>query len=264
MIKSFRKGWVGVWEEGCKVSKQEPQLHYVIYCQLSLGPWLTRTLSWRVSSGKGLQLFSITQWIRVSPYKTFFPIFRVTRDEIAKKLKKAWVEKTKIKSKWKAQKKKESLGTSSKLLPVYDEEERDHDVEDNSSNHVQPPVLPTEIPGEQPRPHLHPSRVHIHPELPVKHSKARIPNVAFTKEQTVSREDSQAVEPPSLRELKREAYSQSALHTFRSDPLKKRDQGKRGGGSRGRGNGFIEKGRGQPNMKLRMNVMLEKIKQNLA
>jgi len=193
------------------------------------------------------------------------PTFQHYPVDKAKKLKKTWVEKTKIKSKWKAQKKKESLGTSSKLdLPVYDEEERDHDVEDNSSNHVQPPVLPTEIPGEQPRPHLHPSRAHIHPELPVKYSKAGIPDVAFTKKQKVSREDSQAVEPPSLRELKREAYSQSALHTFRSDPLKKRDQGKRGGGSRGRGNGFIENGRGQPNMKLRMNVMLEKIKQSLA
>jgi hypothetical protein len=176
----------------------------------------------------------------------------------AKKLKKAWVEKNKIKSKWKAQKKKEHLATSSKLdLPVYDEEEKGQDDRDD----VQ---LAVEISGEQPRPHLHPSRAHIHPEPPFKHSKARIPNVASTKKQKVSREDSQAMEVPSLRELKREAYSQSALHTLKSDPLKKREQGKRGGGSRGRGNGFVEKGRGQPNMKLRMNVMLEKIKQNLV
>jgi len=182
-------------------------------------------------------------------------------------LKKAWVEKTKIKSRWKAQKGKEGLATSSKLdLPVYDEK-KNHDVEDNfgsDNDHVQPSVLPTEISGQQPYPHLHPSRAHIHPELPVKHSKARIPDAVPTKTQKVSKEDSQAVERPSLRELKREAYSQSALHTFKSDPLKKRDQGKRGGGSRGRGSKFIEKGRGQPNMKLRMNVMLEKIKQNFA
>jgi hypothetical protein len=176
-------------------------------------------------------------------------------------LKKAWVEKTKIKSKWKAQKKKEGLATSSKLdLPVYDDEERDKDNSRSNSDDVQPVV---EISGEQPRPHhLHPSRAHIHPELPVHHSKARIPEVPPTKNKKIS-EDSQAVEPPSLRELKREAYSQSTLHTFKSDPLIKHKQGKRVSG-RGRGNGFIERGRGQPNMKLRMNVMLEKIKQNFA
>ena len=168
------------------------------------------------------------------------------------------MEKTKIKSKWKAQKKKEDLATSSKLdLPVYDE------GQDNSRSDCDNLQLAVEISGEQPRPHLHPSRAHIHPELPVKHPKARIPEVPPTKNQKVL-EDSQAVEPPSLRELKREAYSQSTLHTFKSDPLRKRDQGKRVGGSRRRGNGFIERGKGQPNMKLRMNVMLEKIKQDVA
>jgi len=191
------------------------------------------------------------------------PTFQHYPVDKAKKLKKAWVEKTKIKSKWKAQKKKEDLATSSKLdLPVYDEEERSQDEERRQEDRddVQ---LAVEISGEQPRPHLHPSRAHIHPELPVKHSKARIPEVPPTKKQKIT-EDSQAVESPSLRELKREAYSQSTLHTFKSDPLKKRDHGKRVGGSRGRGNGFIERGKGQPNMKLRMNVMLEKIKQNSA
>jgi hypothetical protein len=176
-------------------------------------------------------------------------------------LKKAWVEKTKIKSKWKAQKKKEGLATSSKLdLPVYDEEERDQDSSRSDCDDVQ---LAVEISDEQPRLHLHPSRAHIHPEIPVKHPKVRIPDVPPTKKQKVS-EDSQAVKPPSLRELKREAYSQSTLHTFKSDPLKKHDKGKRVGGSRGRSNAFIERGKGQPNMKLRMNAMLEKIKQDVA
>ena len=173
------------------------------------------------------------------------------------------MEKTKIKSKWKAQKKKEDIASSSKLdLPVYDEEERDHDNSRSDCDDVQ---LAVETSGQQPRPHLHlhPSRAHIHPELPVKQSKARISEVPPTKKLKIL-EDAQAVEPPSLRELKREAYSQSTLHTFKSDPLKKRDQGKRAAGNRGRGSGFIEKGKGQPNMKLRMNVMLEKIKQEFA
>jgi hypothetical protein len=176
-------------------------------------------------------------------------------------LKKAWVEKTKIKSKWKAQKTKEGLAASSKMdIPVYDDEEdRDRDNIRSDCDDVQFAVE-TE---EQPRPHLHPSRAHIHPELPVKHSKAKISEVPPTKKQKIS-EDSQAVEPPSRRELKREAYSQSTLHTFKSHPLKKRDQGEMVGGSRGRGNGFIKRGKGQPNMKLLMNVMLQKIKQDFV
>lgn len=170
------------------------------------------------------------------------------------------MEKIKTKSKWKAQKKKEGLATSSKLeLPVYNEEEKNQDNSRSDSDDVQ---LAVETSREQPRPHLHPSRAHIHPELPVKHLKVKIPEVPPIKKQKIS-EDPQAVEPPSLRELKREAYSQSTLHTFKSDPLKKRDQGKRVGGSR-RGYEFIERGKGQPNMKLRMSVMLEKIKQNFA
>jgi hypothetical protein len=171
-------------------------------------------------------------------------------------LKKAWVEKTKIKSKWKAQKKKESLAASSILdLPVYDEEERDNDAEENGNSrtdYVRPSA--EELPHSHI--HLHPSRAHVHPELP---PVKRIPDAPPTKKRKFSKEDSQPAEPPSLRELKREAYSQSTLHSFKSDPLKKRDQS-----SGGRGKGFIERGRGQPNMKLRMNVMLEKIKQDFA
>lgn len=186
-----------------------------------------------------------------------FQHFPVNR---AKKLKKAWVEKTKIKSKWKAQKKKEGLATSSKLdLPVYNKEDDENSRSDSSE--VQPATLPTETSGEHPRPYPHPSRPHIHP---VKHSKTRIPEAPPTKKQKISKEDSQHVELPSLRELKREAYSQSALHTFKSGPLKKRDQSRRGGSHRGRGKGFMERGSGQPNMKLRMNVMLEKIKQSFT
>jgi len=184
------------------------------------------------------------------------PTFQHYPVDRAKKLKKAWVEKTKIKSKWKAQKKKEGLSTSSKLdLPVYDEDKTHHDVEDNSRSDSGDDAI--EISGEQPHPHLHPSRAHIHPELPVKHLKARIPDLPPTKKHKIPEEDSQVVEPPSLRKLKREAYSQSTLHTFKSDLLKKRDQSKR---DRSRG-GVFERGRGQPNMKLRMNVLLEKIKQ---
>jgi len=58
-----------------------------------------------------------------------------------------------------------------------------------------------------------------------------------------------------VRGLMREAYSKSNLHTFRSDPLKRR-------AASGKPKG--EKGKGQPDMKLRMNALLAKIKQDYA
>lgn len=50
----------------------------------------------------------------------------------------------------------------------------------------------------------------------------------------------------SLREMHQEAYSSASLHTFKAKPLQSKP-------ARGHG-------RGQPNMKLRMGAMLEKIK----
>ena len=58
-----------------------------------------------------------------------------------------------------------------------------------------------------------------------------------------------------VRELTRKAYSKSSLHTYKSDPLKKY-----GGSAREKG----QKGSGQPDMKLRMNALLAKIKRDYA
>ena len=81
---------------------------------------------------------------------------------------------------------------------------------------------------------------------------------------------------PSLRDLQRMAYSKSSLHTHKSDPLHRHKGGaapksrgaggggRRGGrgGGRGGGGGQRGRGRGQPDMGLRMKAMLEKIKQD--
>ena len=91
---------------------------------------------------------------------------------------------------------------------------------------------------------------------------------------------------PSLRELTRRAYSRESLHNFKAGPLHKRKAvsasssadtqrdrsapkgdrrelhsggDRRGGPPRGRGRG---RGGGQPNMKLRMEAMLERIKRD--
>ena len=119
---------------------------------------------------------------------------------VAKKLKKDWVEKAKIKSKWKLQKKREDIQT--RVLPEE-----------------------TEVPPEPPK-------------------------RTTTKTITPTTPKPTEEPKPNLRELTRQAYSTESLHTFKADPLKQH---------KGRITG--EKGRGQPNMKLRMNAMLEKIKQ---
>ena len=63
----------------------------------------------------------------------------------------------------------------------------------------------------------------------------------------------------SLRDLFRKAYSRESLHTYKSDPLH-RGKG-RPAQHRGRTKGT---GGGQPDMKLRMNALLEKIKRDVA
>ncbi|KAF8309830.1 hypothetical protein DL93DRAFT_2099797 [Clavulina sp. PMI_390] len=74
-------------------------------------------------------------------------------------------------------------------------------------------------------------------------------------------------ESARIRELVKEAYSPSSLHTFKSDPLKKRgnrdasstsNRG-RGGGRGGRGG---TTGRGQPDMRKRMGALLAQIEAN--
>ncbi|KAJ7273576.1 hypothetical protein B0H12DRAFT_499211 [Mycena haematopus] len=72
-----------------------------------------------------------------------------------------------------------------------------------------------------------------------------------TKQSVPEPESSSA---PSLRDRAREAYSQASLHTYRSDPFGKRPRGGKAG----------TKGRGQPNMKMRMGVLLETIKRDFT
>ena len=193
---------------------------------------------------------------------------------LAKTLKKAWVEKTKIKSKWKAQKRKEGLDSTAKLdLPVYDEVE-ESSVRSRLATNDKPDETSGEDLGASPQlqaprtqaSHLHPSRAHIHPGVPVRKTA---PNTTTNSEEKPSKKrklskaeggEVAATEPPSVRDLMKEAYSRSTLHTFKADPLKRHGQNasRRGG----RGGGRPELGRGQPNMKLRMNAMLAKIKQD--
>ena len=194
----------------------------------------------------------------------------------AKTLKKAWVEKTKIKSKWKAQKRKEGLESTTRLeLPVYDEVE-ESSVRGRLATNDKPDETSGEDLGASPQAHsqapraqashLHPSRAHIHPGIPVRKTALHTTTDSEekpNKKRKLSKaegDEAAASEPPSVRDLMKEAYSRSTLHTFKADPLKRHGQNSSGRGGRGRGR--PELGRGQPNMKLRMNAMLAKIKQD--
>ncbi|KJA27495.1 hypothetical protein HYPSUDRAFT_179588 [Hypholoma sublateritium FD-334 SS-4] len=140
-------------------------------------------------------------------------------------LKKAWVEKTKIKSRWKAQKRKDGIVAAATLdTPVYGSDDR----------------------GKSPR---------------------NDDNIVYGKSSNLSGSDSEeagvAAEPLSLRELTKQAYSRDTLHTYKADPLKKhRKSGN--GRNPARAGGAAATNHGQPNMKLRMNAMLAKIKQDFA
>ncbi|PPQ81205.1 hypothetical protein CVT25_015729 [Psilocybe cyanescens] len=206
------------------------------------------------------------------------PTFQHYPTNRAKVLKKAWVEKTKIKSKWKAEKKKEDLTSSYKLeIPVYgDDEDDSNDTKSakfgqdlSRKTDEETPLRQTTSKMEPSQHHLHPSRAHNHLDLPVKrtNSMQSNPEPRPAKRQRVSKEKEEvkAAEPASLRDLTRVAYSRSTLHTYKTDPLKKKySTPKHGGKSGNRRREEAGTGRGQPNMKLRMNAMLAKIKQDLA
>ncbi|KAI0725155.1 hypothetical protein C8Q72DRAFT_786029 [Fomitopsis betulina] len=160
------------------------------------------------------------------------PTFRHLPINRAKKLKQSWVEAQKIKSQWKAQKRKEGIAKSSK-------------IEDLVADHQENDAAPESS------------------------------DEAESEEEQQTHQDHTITHPPSLRDLQREAYSKSSLHTFKSG--QRGSDARRGnqtatGHGRGRGGaaspqrggrGYSRgRGRGQPDMRLRMNAMLEKIKRD--
>lgn len=152
---------------------------------------------------------------------------------VAAQLKSSWVHAAKIKSKWKAEKRRDGLPTTTgrqQQAPISNDDSPKAEPEDNES------------PNED----------------------ASDSDEREKVEASSSRPDPPP--PESLRELSKKAYAPASLHNHRSDPLHRRkgeSSSNRGGPSRGSGPGR-GRGRGQPNMKLRMNAMLEKIKQDLA
>jgi hypothetical protein len=180
---------------------------------------------------------------------------------VAKQLKKQWVIKQKTKSKWKAQKHREGIVTqrdassrsgalSDPLKPPQSSvvrEERDLRVESDEEQ------------GDEPHNSSGDEPVSIAP--------------VQTKKQTIRhQEEDVARAGPSLRELQRQAYSPASLHHYKSRPLHHSKGGNHGatvpGSSRKKAIGGDTRNRsqrgGQPDMRLRMSAMLEKIKRDYS
>lgn len=177
---------------------------------------------------------------------------------VAKKLKKVWVAKQKTKSKWKAQKRREGILTQ----------------RDASSRSADPINAPQSSVGHQERAasvgegesDQHSSGDESH------HSSGDKPALTKSKQKRRGQEEGATTADPSLRELQKQAYSPAALHHYKSRPLhhskgRTAPHGTRtsessrkmdvGGGTRSRRGG-------QPDMRLRMSAILEKVKRDYS
>jgi len=210
-----------------------------------------------------------------------------------------------MKSKWKAQKRKEGLVSPRTSLPSFEEDDgEDHQSETSSSQDG--PDSEEDTDGDEP---VLQKKTNSAEETESEHesadedrddTKASGKDVVFQQQRVPSRggamnrgrhstrgrgaaprnttkkdqSESQTEEKPSLRELQNRAYSRSSLHTFKSHPLHKQhgsDDRSRNDRGRGRIGGFQNargqargRGRGQPDMRLRMNAMLEKIRRDFT
>ncbi|KAF9246262.1 hypothetical protein BU15DRAFT_70369 [Melanogaster broomeanus] len=175
------------------------------------------------------------------------PTFQYLPKNRAKKLKKSWIENKKLKSKWKAQKRKEGLlresAPRSEGNPGQDYEETKSGSDSDT---------PSQSHSDYPEDDLATSERTL--AAPQKEHSAATPSNA----------------QKTFREQKRQAYSPGSRHTPKVDPLdRNKASASRGISHRtrgGRGGGFADRGRnkGQPNMKLRMNIMLEKIQRDFS
>lgn len=173
---------------------------------------------------------------------------------LAKRLKQTWVRNTKIKSKWKAEKRKQGLSIdgdlSSPVGAIMEETGETYDEDEESTEKAVQNTTETQV-IEPPKSTMHPSRAHL--DEPTRR------NAQTSRKGIREHTESAGQMTPNIRDLTREAYSRSSLHTYRSDPLNRRKQ--RGREQEGE-TGGVHRGRGQPNMKLRMGAMLEKIKRD--
>jgi len=204
------------------------------------------------------------------------PTFRHFKSPVQAKIaKRAWVEKVKIKSKWKTEKRKLVAGSSSSPSSKVEADKDDggrldvvmgqEDTTDSSNSSEDVPLRAQRAAsdrsaardghgGENGKGNASGRTGDQHNRPPRRATSASASGQKPDKPQASRGDDDE-----SFRELFRKAYSRESLHTYKSDPLH-RGKGRpapRRGGTKGMG-------RGQPDMKLRMNVLLEKLKRDVA
>ncbi|KAI0928477.1 hypothetical protein AcW1_005712 [Taiwanofungus camphoratus] len=200
------------------------------------------------------------------------PTFRHLPVDRAKKLKRSWVETQKIKSQWKAQKRKEGSVVREKqsVLAVSEEDNQPEKFHEGSSDEEteQEDITPSGSRSTEPSDGEDDGEaMEDSDDLPSPRKRPSLSKRAEEKQREESPDQG-----PTLRQLSRQAYARSSLHHFKSDPLHRHrapDPRKResaGDRRRGRSQGESARGRGrgQPDMRLHMNAMLEKIKRDLA
>ncbi|KZT09476.1 uncharacterized protein LAESUDRAFT_646696 [Laetiporus sulphureus 93-53] len=201
------------------------------------------------------------------------PTFRHLPVNRAKKLKQSWVEVQKVKSQWKAQKRKEGIITKGRQLEelVANEQEVISDLEEGDDELRQDSGSAAESGAEERSRNEEDGNEGDSAEASEDASSPRMKPPSAKETRT---KESTEEKKPTLRDLQRQAYSRTSLHTHKSDPLHSRrgadasrgtSSGGRGRGQeRGRGRGRGASLRGQPDMRLRMNALLEKIKRDFA
>jgi hypothetical protein len=172
-------------------------------------------------------------------------------------LKKEWVAKQKIKSRWKAQKRRDGIVTQ------HDVSSRPETLSDSQQTgkstvvHEERGVVANKVESDENDDEGQPSSGD-EPVLtaPVQKNKEKTP----TQRQDVPGSG------PSLRELQKQAYSPASLHHYKSRPLhhSKSHTSTEGSRSSRKERANHSRGGGQPDMRLRMSAMLEKIKRDYS
>lgn len=167
-------------------------------------------------------------------------------------MKKAWVETAKIKSKWKAQKRREGILSSHSELESHEDGADIIDENDKSDSVTGAMDLEAEDTA---------TAYSSSPDVKKHGNKIRPSPYDKSNNAEDSANANKEQDKQSLRDLFRKAYSKESLHTYKSGRQQGRGRGRgQGGGTEGKAASM----RGQPNMKLRMNAMLEKIKQDYS
>ncbi|GJE86908.1 hypothetical protein PsYK624_029910 [Phanerochaete sordida] len=219
------------------------------------------------------------------------PTFQHLPENRAKKLKRSWVEVQKIKSKWKAQKRKEGLTTARPVVNLELEDEhtgggsdrgqdeesapesgREEDEGTDSGSDGEDVGAGDEESEEESDRSEHIERVYTGEKKRGKGKGTQTATVpagrggehANKRRRKDTAGDDDAAKKPTLRELQTLAYSKSSLHTYKSGSSQRQSETRGRVRGRGRGSQRGGRGRGQPDMRLRMNVMLEKIKRDYA